>query len=113
MAATVTGAASYTTPRDATMSKRFAEVSQGLWVSQKYTCRPVSIRSRACCAISDPWSHVSDRRSCSGKEVIGAGLALRSFVLPDGSQAAAEAHVARAGRAGPNTRSSRSSGRSQ
>ena len=31
--------------------------------SQKNTCSPVSIRSWACCAISAPWSQVSDQRS--------------------------------------------------
>jgi transposase InsO family protein len=32
----------------------------GLCGSQKYTCRPVSIRSCACWAISAPWSQVND-----------------------------------------------------
>ena len=45
----------------------------GLCGSQKYTGRPVSIRSCACWAISAPWSQVSDRRSCSGSVVIVLG----------------------------------------
>src|SRR4029453_8480016 len=45
----------------------------GLCGSQKNTCRPVSIRSRACWASSAPWSQVNDRRSCSGSVTTRGG----------------------------------------
>lgn len=41
---------------------------QGLCGSQKNTCTPVSIFSRACSAISAPWSHASDSRRWSGND---------------------------------------------
>ena len=43
---------------------------------------PVSIRSRACWAISAPWSQVSDRRSCSGRVVIVRAMASRTASAP-------------------------------
>jgi hypothetical protein len=54
----------------------------GLCGSQKYTSRPVSIRSCACWAISAPWSQVNDRRSCSGSAVIAATIASRTASAP-------------------------------
>ncbi len=45
----------------------------GLCGLQKYTCRPVSMRSWACCASSAPWSQVRDLRSCSGRVVMVGG----------------------------------------
>ena len=47
----------------------------GLRGSQKYTGTPLAMVNRAWCAISLPWSHVSERRSCSGSSVILAASA--------------------------------------
>ena len=40
------------------------------------------MRSWACCAISAPWSHVSDRRSCSGSVLIDDAMASRTALAP-------------------------------
>src|SRR4051794_28631970 len=50
--------------------------------SQKYTRKPVSIRSRACCVISAPWSQVSDRRSARGKVMMARPIASRTASAP-------------------------------
>ena len=62
----------------------FVPRCHGLCGSQKQTATLVSIHSRACWAISVPWSQVSDRRSCSGKLVILARnrVAHRPGVVP-------------------------------
>ena len=43
---------------------------------------PASIRNRACCAISAPWSQVNERRSCSGKVAISRAIASRTASAP-------------------------------
>src|SRR3954454_2589977 len=60
----------------------FVPRCHGLWGSQKETATPASIRSWACWAISAPRSHVSDRRSCSGKVVIVRAIAPRTASAP-------------------------------
>ena len=60
----------------------FVDRCHGLRGSQKNTCSPLSIRSRACWAISAPWSQVSDRRSCSGSVAIVEVIASRTASAP-------------------------------
>ena len=60
----------------------FVARCHGLRGSQKNTCSPLSIRSRACWAISAPWSQVSDRRSCSGSVAIVEVIASRTASAP-------------------------------
>lgn len=43
---------------------------------------PASIRSCACSAISAPWSHVSERRSCSGSVRMDRLIPSRTAVAP-------------------------------
>ena len=60
----------------------FVPRCHGLCGSQKKIARPVSMRSWVCCAISAPWSHVSDRRSCSGSVLIDDAMASRTALAP-------------------------------